>query len=203
MSEVSAWHVGWMATLWAKGMASELQLCRNPIAAMPTLDESQLIERYLPLVRNVVDRIKVNLPPHVVGDDLYSAGVTGLVAAVRKFDPAQSVTFASYATMRIRGAILDELRQRDWAGREGAAWEGLLDNSTDATEPTEDRAVQLKVLTEKIAAMPDLQRKILQMYYFENLRLSEIAAACDLTETRICQIHAQSILSLRASLARL
>ncbi len=51
------------------------------------LDERDLIERYLPLVRNVVDRIKLNLPSHVDVDDLYSVGVTGLIAAVRKYDP--------------------------------------------------------------------------------------------------------------------
>ena len=76
-------------------------------------DEKELIERFLPLVRNVVDRIKLTLPPHIDADDLYSVGVTGLIAAVRKYDPEQGNTFASYASMRIRGAILDELRRMD------------------------------------------------------------------------------------------
>jgi len=62
------------------------------------------MERYLPIVRNVVDRIKLNVPAHVDADDLYSVGITGLIAAVRKFDPEQTNTFASYAAMRIRGA---------------------------------------------------------------------------------------------------
>ena len=76
-------------------------------------DEKDLIERYLPLVRNVVGRIKLTLPPHVEAEDLYSVGVTGLIAAVRKYDPEQGNTFAGYAMMRIRGAILDELRRMD------------------------------------------------------------------------------------------
>src|SRR3977135_2696757 len=75
------------------------------------LDKKKLIERYLPLVRNVVDRIKLNLPSHIDADDLYSVGITGLIAAVRKYDPEQGSTFAAYASMRIRGAILDELRR--------------------------------------------------------------------------------------------
>src|SRR5580692_5928538 len=75
------------------------------------VDERELIERYLPLVRNVVDRIKLTLPSHIDVDDLYSVGVTGLIAAVRKYDPDQGNTFAGYAAMRIRGAVLDELRR--------------------------------------------------------------------------------------------
>src|SRR6185369_286385 len=85
------------------------------------VDEKHLIERYLPLVRNVVDRIKLNVPAHVDADDLYSVGITGLIAAVRKFDPEQGSTFASYAAMRIRGAILDELRRMDWCPRRARA----------------------------------------------------------------------------------
>src|SRR5471032_3487364 len=85
------------------------------------VDEKDLIERYLPLVRNVVDRIKLNVPAHVDADDLYSVGITGLIAAVRKFDPEQGTTFAGYASLRIRGAILDELRRMDWCPRRARA----------------------------------------------------------------------------------
>src|SRR4051812_39824441 len=80
-------------------------------------DEQVLIEQYLPLVRTVVDRIKLRVPAHIDADDLYSVGITGLLAAVRKFDPSQGNTFAGYAMMRIRGAILDELRRMDWCPR--------------------------------------------------------------------------------------
>src|SRR5436190_22251780 len=75
--------------------------------APAAVDENDLIERYLPLVRNVVDRIKLNVPAHVDADDLYTVGITSLLAAVREYDPKQRSTFASYAAMRIRGAILD------------------------------------------------------------------------------------------------
>lgn len=88
------------------------------------IDEKELIERFLPLVRNVVDRIKLNLPPHVDAEDLYSVGVTGLIAAVKKYDPEQGNTFAAYATTRIRGAILDELRRMDWCPRRARARRG-------------------------------------------------------------------------------
>src|SRR5882724_3169934 len=64
------------------------------------IDEKDLIVRFLPLVRNVVDRIKLTLPPHIDADDLYSVGVTGLMAAVRKYNPEQGNTFAGYAATR-------------------------------------------------------------------------------------------------------
>jgi len=231
------------------------------------VDEKDLIERHLYLVRNVVDRIKLNLPTHIDADDLYSVGVTGLIAAVRKFDPEQGCTFASYAAMRIRGSILDELRRMDWCPRrararsrklketiieveqklgraatdeevcsalglsqkdyskwvedarpvtflcidhrneseegEGASLHELLKDETDVTgrENLEKREL-LELLTQRMAELPDIPKKILAMYYFEKMRLAEIAAVFGLTESRICQIHAQTILGLRGYLHR-
>ena len=231
------------------------------------VDEKDLIERYLPLVRNVVDRIKLNVPAHVDADDLYSVGVTGLIAAVRKFDPSQGSTFASYAAMRIRGAILDELRRMDWCPRrararsrklksaindveqklgraatdaeicaslgispkeyekwvdeakpvtfiaidqnadgeegDGASLHELLADEADKTgRDNLEKAELLQLLTQRIAELPDIPKKILAMYYFENMRLAEIASVFGLTESRICQIHAQTILGLRAWIQR-
>lgn len=232
------------------------------------VDEKDLIERYLPLVRNVVDRIKLNVPAHVDADDLYSVGITGLIAAVRKFDPNQGSTFASYAAMRIRGAILDELRRMDWCPRRararsrklktaindveqklgraatdaevraslgltpqeyekwveeakpvtfiaidhtaesedgpGASLHELLADEADVTgRDNLEKAELLQLLTQRIAELPDIPKKILAMYYFENMRLAEIAAVFGLTESRICQIHAQTILGLRGWLQRM
>ena len=232
------------------------------------VDEKDLIERYLPLVRNVVDRIKLNVPAHVDADDLYSVGITGLIAAVRKFDPNQGSTFASYAAMRIRGAILDELRRMDWCPRRararsrklktaindveqklgraatdtevrtalglneteyakwveeakpvtfiaidqnadgdeggGASLHELLRDESDRTgRDNLEKAELLQLLTQRIAELPDIPKKILAMYYFENMRLAEIAAVFGLTESRICQIHAQTILGLRGWLQRM
>ena len=231
------------------------------------VDEKELIERFLPLVRNVVDRIKLTLPPHIDADDLYSVGITGLMAAVRKYDPEQGNTFASYASMRIRGAILDELRRMDWCPRRTRARARKLKESINALEQrlgraaTEDETCKelglthkeyakgleevrpvtfisldhqtegeesdgaslhelladkndttgsenlekeelLQLLTQRMADLPDIPRKILAMYYFENMRLAEIAAVFSLTESRICQIHSQTILGLRAFLGR-
>ena len=247
----------------------DVSTCRvSPVTPPPApVDEQELIERYLPLVRNVVDRIKLNVPAHVDADDLYSVGITGLLAAVRKFDPAQGHTFASYAAMRIRGAILDELRRMDWCPRRararsrklksaindveqkvgraatdaevcamlgigpkeyekwveeakpvtfiaidqtsdnedgpGASLHELLADDTDRTgRDNLEKAEMLQLLAQRMSELPEIPRKILAMYYFEKLRLAEIAQVFNLTESRICQIHSQAILSIRAYLQR-
>ena len=79
--------------------------------------EGELVEQYLPLVKTVVGRVAMTLPAHVERGDLYSAGLVGLLHAVRHFDPAHGASFATYARVRIRGAVLDELRRMDWTPR--------------------------------------------------------------------------------------
>jgi RNA polymerase sigma factor FliA len=73
---------------------------------------------HLPIVRFIARRIHERLPQHVPIEDLYSAGVLGLLDAFGKFDPSQQVKFRTYAGFRIRGAILDSLRTLDWSPRE-------------------------------------------------------------------------------------
>jgi RNA polymerase sigma factor FliA len=72
---------------------------------------------HLPLVRFIARRIHVRLPQHVPIEDLYSAGVLGLLDAFGRFDPSQQVQFRTYVQFRIRGAILDSLRTLDWSPR--------------------------------------------------------------------------------------
>jgi RNA polymerase sigma factor FliA len=76
-----------------------------------------LVEEHLPLVRQVVGRIKLSLPPQIDADDLHSIGVLGLIAAAQRYVPQAGRTFAGYAYTKIRGAILDELRRLDWCPR--------------------------------------------------------------------------------------
>lgn len=76
-----------------------------------------LIERHLYLVRGVVGRMAALLPTHVKLEDLYSSGVTGLIRAVERFDVAKNRNFSSYASMVIKGAIIDDLRTLDWIPR--------------------------------------------------------------------------------------
>jgi len=79
--------------------------------------ENALIECYLPLVGSILNRLAGTLPEEVDREDLYSAGLVGLLGALRKFNPATGVPFDTYAQQRIRGAMLDELRRMDWVPR--------------------------------------------------------------------------------------
>jgi RNA polymerase sigma factor for flagellar operon FliA len=205
--------------------------------------------------------MRASLPAHLDVDDLYSVGLLGLIQAQRRFDPTHGVTFAAYAAMRVRGAVLDELRRIDWMSRtlrvkakkltdviatfeqnvgrpateaEIASELGITseeysilldevrplsyveldalagddeDSSlheviADENQPNaRDLALKqelIKLVVERLQMLPDMQRKILAMYYFENLRLAEIAKVFGVTESRICQIHTQAVLSLKA-----
>jgi RNA polymerase sigma factor for flagellar operon FliA len=82
-----------------------------------TADIERLIEEHLPLVEHIVLRISGGFPRFVDRSELVAAGTLGLVEAARRYDPAVGVPFARYATRRVRGAVLDVLRQSDWAPR--------------------------------------------------------------------------------------
>jgi len=85
---------------------------------VPTTTRDRVILEHLPLVKAIAIRVHENLPVHVDLDDLVHAGILGLFDAVTKFDPEKQVAFSSYAKHRIKGAILDSLRQLDWASRD-------------------------------------------------------------------------------------
>ena len=79
--------------------------------------EEEIVQQYLPLVRTVVGRLAMTLPSHVDIEDLYSAGLVGLLNAVRLFDVQTGTAFETYARLRIRGSVFDELRRMDWVPR--------------------------------------------------------------------------------------
>ena len=78
---------------------------------------NKLMEHYLPLVKYIAERLRAGVPNEVQFDDLFSAGVFGLMDAVKAYEPERGVKFETYSARRIRGAILDELRSMDWAPR--------------------------------------------------------------------------------------
>ena len=96
-----------------------LRPAAEPAATPPSALRSRddLLNRFAPLVRHVVERVATTLPRNVDHEDLYSAGVLGLLDAHAKFDVGKGVKFETYAVWRIRGAVLDQLRALDWVSR--------------------------------------------------------------------------------------
>lgn len=110
-----------VAKLWKTYKKSGDQVVRN-----------QLIEHYLPLVKNHAERLKAKLPGVVQVDDLTTAGVLGLMDAIEQFDPARKVKFETFSAIRIRGAMMDELRGLDWVPRLVRQRAKMLTESTAA-----------------------------------------------------------------------
>jgi len=230
--------------------------------------ERDFLETHLPLVKTVIGRLRISLPATLDMDDLYSVGVTGLMAAAKRFDPGRNTAFPAFASQHIRGAVLDELRRMDYMSRGArekahkltdainrveqrtqqpasaaeisaelgvseAEYESMLEDATpvsflpldgeafaessedvrlhemiaddsqpDASEEL-DRKELFQLVIQRIQQLPEVPRKVLAMYYFEDLRLAEIAAAFGLTEGRISQIHTQAVLTLRAFINRM
>ena len=229
--------------------------------------ENALVQKYMPLVSAVMGRLAMTLPEHVSQDDLFSAGLVGLLQALRNFDPACNTSFETYARVRVRGAMLDELRRMDWVPRTihekarklktvlleleqklgrtpteaqmakamklsldeyqelldevrpaafvcldavsaseegdgGALYEIIADSGGDnPLENTSNNELK-QVVFERLKELPEMQRKVLALYYIEDMHLREIAEVFGLTESRICQIHAQAVIALRAFVQR-
>src|ERR1700749_345629 len=90
---------------------------RSAVTSASAQIEDELVRKNLPLVHYAVAEIAAKIPRHVSRDDLISAGMAGLAQAARNFDVARGISFDRYASTRIRGALLDELRSCDWASR--------------------------------------------------------------------------------------
>ena len=119
-----------------------------------TENTQQPLEEYLPLVKYIAGRLAIALPRSVEMDDLINAGVLGLIEAYRNFDAGKGVKFETYASLRVRGSILDELRGMDWVPRSTRArsreigktiskLESALGRSPNETELADGLGVEL------------------------------------------------------------
>lgn len=118
----------------------------------------RLILHYQPLVAYVAGRVAAGLPQSVDADDLSTDGIFGLIDAIEKFDPGRGFKFETYAMPRIRGAILDGIRDADWAPRKLRAKAKTIDRARARLEselhraPTDDEvAVEVDMTVEKVA----------------------------------------------------
>lgn len=113
------------------------------------------------MVRTITLKMKSKIPPHINFDDIYSCGVEGLIAAADKFDPTQTRTFKGYAGIRIRGAILDELRRMDIAPRRARNKKKLVDAAMLAFEAKHGRSPDHIELASAVGMSPKVLQKCL------------------------------------------
>jgi RNA polymerase sigma factor FliA len=124
---------------------------RNPTEQL----RNELMERYLPLLRYIAERISIKLPKNVEVDDLSSAGIFGLMDAIGGFDPERGVKFETYCTTRIRGAILDELRNLDWVPRLVRSKANQLERTISQLETQLGRPPEDAEIAEKLGVTPE------------------------------------------------
>jgi RNA polymerase sigma factor FliA len=136
--------------------------------SLGTGDLDQLVRAHLPLVGHLVRDLLRRLPAHVSRDDLVSAGMAALAAAAKGYDPERGIPFRNFATARIRGALLDELRSLDWASRSVRARARQVDSVTQEltavlgrTPTARELAEALGVAVDEITAVDeDIQRAV-------------------------------------------
>ncbi|UCF78542.1 MAG: FliA/WhiG family RNA polymerase sigma factor [Candidatus Eiseniibacteriota bacterium] len=226
-------------------------------------NEVELVEKYLPLVKSAVDRIKFKLPKSIEEGDLTNAAVIGLIEALRKYDSEKNTKFETYAMWRIKGAILDELRALDWASRstrrkardvqrhmrtleqklgrrvsDGEVAESLSLSSRDMSRVGEamrgrvflsiDQPVHLdgeagrvelseviedtqvvdmleiveqeesrEIMLSCINRLPEQERLVIALYYYEELTLKQIGQVLGISESRASQVHTKAISRLK------
>lgn len=229
------------------------------------LDRNALISQHAPLVRRIAHQMMVKVSPNIELDDLIQVGMIGLAEALSRYEPSQGVQFETFATQRIRGAMIDELRESDWLsrsarksqkdieatlhrleqklgrapleseiaqamgmsledyqhllgkvrgtqlvyledlGRHGEDDEdGFLDRhvadpDADPLERLRDQRLRT-ALVAAIKGLPEREQHIMSMYYEHDMNLKEIAAVLGVTESRVCQLHSQSVARLRAKM---
>lgn len=226
----------------------------------PEIREKIILE-YAPLVKVVAGRLSMYLGYNVEYDDLVSYGIFGLIDAIDKFDCMKEVKFETYASLRIRGAILDQIRKMDWIPRtirqkqkkiEAVIKEIELTTGHNATEQeiakglgiSEDEYVEWqsqmkvtglvslneymeqgsdvsqdygrhttsrfqspeesvekeelsKVLGEALELLTEKERKVITLYYYEELTLKEISNILEVSESRISQLHTRALQKMK------
>jgi RNA polymerase sigma factor for flagellar operon FliA len=126
------------------------------------LDRDAIVEEFLPGIRIHAARLKLRIPPHIEIDDLVSSGVVGLLDALERFDPSRGIQFRTYAEFRIRGAMLDHLREMDWFPRSArrdanrmqrlyADLENSLGRPPQETEVAEELGITVDDLRRRLA----------------------------------------------------
>jgi len=195
-----------------------------------TLLEAQLITQYEPVVQQIVGGFQRRLPRSVLRDDLVAAGMCGLWDAIRKQGESRSERFDWYVRIRIRGAILDELRAQDWLPRRVRAAANRAASGVRPSEQTIPAVVRFdevseleqaqclasydpeggdigiehresaRALVRAVEQLPDRERDIIALYYFKGVKFKELGRLFGVSEPRISQLHSRAMTRLKGML---
>lgn len=127
-----------------------------------TEDREQLITAHLGKVKYIADRMAAKLPASIERDDLYGAGIIGLIEAVERYDASRGISFTTFAEMRVRGAILDNLRSLDWASRSTRRRSREIQENFSQIEQQKGRAATEEEVAEKMNIPVAELREVLQ-----------------------------------------
>lgn len=142
-------------------------------------DREKLISEYLPYVKRIVHRIAVHLPSHVEIDDLINVGVIGLIQAIDRYDASRDNKFLTYAVFRIKGAVLSELRSRDYLSRSNRRKVRELDNVYIDLEQKLGRAVADEELAEAMGVRLDDLYQIKRMSSISFVSYEELGVSAE------------------------
>ncbi|HEY6461997.1 MAG TPA: sigma-70 family RNA polymerase sigma factor [Polyangiaceae bacterium] len=205
-----------------------MKTTKSTTVAIAETPSRQEITDFMPLVHQVVARMLRRLPPNVLRDDLLAAGAYGLIDALRK-SPDRGPAFEWYARVRIRGAVVDELRSQDWLTRRartratkaqaegtgaGAAVvgfddlpdsqaQGLVDESELNPHEQAERNLDRRSLEKAVALLPEREANIVGWHYFEGVPFKVIAVRLGVSEPRISQLHSRAMGLLKTTLRQL
>ena len=182
-----------------------------------TLSEFKIEADHFSLVKRTAFHLKSRVPPNIDLDDLIQAGLEGLVQASKSYDSTKNVTFEGFAKVRIKGAMLDEVRRLSYATRTTVSLkreqsevssdsnQGIIGEDIDESSNPEDqvdRDETLSILQALIAELPERTQLVLNLYYVEELNLKEIAAVLSISEGRVSQILSETASKLRKKFDR-
>lgn len=128
-----------------------------------------LVKKYMPLVSYHVQRISVSLPKNVSRDDLRSLGLLGLYDALEKFDPSRDLKFDTYASFRIRGAILDGLRKEDWLPRSSRDKSKRIDAAIEKLEQIKMGNVHISDIAQELNMTEEEVYSTMNEQFFANV----------------------------------
>jgi len=193
-------------------------------------DRNEALLEWYPMVERIAHRAAstYGLPNGVDTDDLVSSGVLGLAEAFDRYDPQRGVAFEAYAIPRVKGAIIDAIRAADWVPRKARQRSRMtgepvavlvsIDESRSSDEgdqTTADRiaddhlpepgaemlaAENRRELVGALNRLPERERMIVTLHYFERVALQDIARALNVTESRVSQLHTRALRMLRAAI---